>query len=81
MAERDFVLDYQRQQRLGFDEAIFCYNKTSDQINAIITDADSQQRRLLLTRLSEEKYAAASKRNFNLVWIMMRYHKQRFSVR
>ena len=32
MSDREFVLDYDRSQRLGFGEAIFCAQKTPDQI-------------------------------------------------
>ena len=52
----DINLDYKRQDRLGFDEAIFCEGKTIAQINAILTRAKEQEHALLLTRLSEDKY-------------------------
>jgi NCAIR mutase (PurE)-related protein len=57
MPERDFILDRQRRQRLGFDEAIFCETKTVEQIAAIIDDARENEHGLLLTRLTAAQFA------------------------
>jgi NCAIR mutase (PurE)-related protein len=54
----DFILDYERRSRLGFDEAIFCETKTVEQISAIIEDARRHGRGLLLTRLTAAQFAA-----------------------
>lgn len=57
MSERhDFVLDRERRQRLGFDEAIFCETKAVVHISAIIDDATVHQQNLLLTRLTLQQY-------------------------
>ena len=53
----DFVLDYQRPERLGLGEAIFCAGKTAAQIDAIIAEAHGRSS-LLLTRLSIDVHAA-----------------------
>jgi NCAIR mutase (PurE)-related protein len=52
----DFVLDYQRPERLGFGEAIFCAGKTAGQIDSIVAEAHGRSG-LLLTRLSSDVHA------------------------
>ncbi|MEM6496885.1 MAG: circadian phase modifier CpmA, partial [Pseudomonadota bacterium] len=56
MSDREFVLDYERNQRLGFGEAIFCAQKTPDQITAILGDASERKASMLLTRLEPAKF-------------------------
>ncbi|WP_033068277.1 nickel pincer cofactor biosynthesis protein LarB [Thalassospira australica] len=48
--------DWDRQNRTGFPEAIYCARKSPEQINIIIEDAISQQRPLLLTALAAQNY-------------------------
>ncbi len=52
----DIIMDFQRTARCGISEAVLCEYKDSDQIAAILAMARQQQQRLLLTRLSPEKY-------------------------
>ena len=61
MSDREFVLDYDRTQRLGFGEAIFCAQKTPDQIEAILADAFERNASMLLTRIEASKFEALSK--------------------
>ncbi len=49
MAERDIKLDFDRQERLGFDEAILCDGKSREHLVAILKQAEGHS--LLLTRL------------------------------
>ncbi len=58
MSDREFVLDYDRNQRLGFGEAIFCAQKTPDQIVAILNDGDKRSASMLLTRIEPAKFDA-----------------------
>jgi hypothetical protein len=51
----DFVIDWERERRTGNAEAILCEGKTVAQIDAILGEAGD--RRMLLTRLDEEKLA------------------------
>ncbi len=51
----EFVADTQREERLGFSEAIFCAGKSAEQIAAILAAASAP---LLLTRLDPAKHAA-----------------------
>ncbi|MDQ2081127.1 nickel pincer cofactor biosynthesis protein LarB [Xanthobacteraceae bacterium Astr-EGSB] len=51
----EFELDWERLQRTGIGEAIFCHGKSPPQIDAILAAAG--QRTLLLTRLDEPKFA------------------------
>jgi NCAIR mutase (PurE)-related protein len=54
----DVQLDFDRRQRIGLDEAIFCAGKSIEQIVAILEKATCARASLLLTRLSNEKLAA-----------------------
>ena len=55
MKPGDISLDGRRQQRLGFDEAIYCEGKTVAHLGEILRRAEANADSLLLTRLSEEK--------------------------
>ena len=55
---REFLLDASRRERTGLDEAIFCAGKSVEQIAAILAHAESEGRRLLLTRLDPADHAA-----------------------
>ena len=54
----DFVFDAERQRRIGLPEAVFCAGKSPAQIAAIVEQAESLGRSLLLTRLDAAKLAA-----------------------
>jgi hypothetical protein len=51
----DFVLDWEREKRTGVAEAVLCEGKSVAQLEGILGEAG--ERRLLLTRLDEEKHA------------------------
>ncbi len=53
--QKDVQLDFNREDRIGLDEAIFCEGKTADQIAEILRQAHLKRHRFLLTRLSQEK--------------------------
>ena len=55
MTDREFVLDYDRNQRIGFGEAVFCAQKTAPQIEAILGEAIARKASMLLTRLDQSK--------------------------
>lgn len=57
-ADWDIMLDRYREERLGFDEAVFCTAKAVDQIRRILDSVAEKDQRLLLTRLSPEQLAA-----------------------
>ena len=48
--------DTQRRDRLGFDEAIFCAGKSTEQLIEILNQANDEEASLLLTRLSKETH-------------------------
>ena len=54
---KDIVLDFQRSQRTGLEEAIFCANKTPRDIEKIIEMARERGTPLLLTRLEPERWS------------------------
>ena len=56
MALNEVTLDFQRAERIGFEEAIFAQGKTVEQLNEILDIAKARQASLLLTRLSTQQY-------------------------
>lgn len=54
------VLDFQRPQRIGFDEAVLCAGKSVSQINTIMEETQTESLSILLTRLEPEVAAALS---------------------
>ena len=60
MTDRDHTPDGTRSQRIGIDEAVLCADKPIENLKRILDDAHTTDRRLLLTRLSQEKFAALS---------------------
>ncbi|MYI88982.1 MAG: circadian phase modifier CpmA, partial [Gammaproteobacteria bacterium] len=53
----EFKPDTERRQRIGIEEAVFCYIKTVSQIESIVIDSKESQRNLFLTRMSKTKYS------------------------
>ena len=51
----EFEIDWQREARTGIAEAVFCADKSVEQIAAILTAAG--QRPLLLTRFAQQQFA------------------------
>lgn len=51
--DQDIKLDFDRAQRLGLEEAIYCAGKTTGHIARILDHAQARGARLLLTRLYE----------------------------
>ncbi|MFN3825200.1 MAG: nickel pincer cofactor biosynthesis protein LarB [Pseudorhodobacter sp.] len=54
----DHRIDWDREARTGTAEAVLCDVKTAGQIAAILTTAQTEGRRLLLTRLEPDRFAA-----------------------
>ncbi|WP_413112536.1 nickel pincer cofactor biosynthesis protein LarB [Thaumasiovibrio sp. DFM-14] len=52
----DITMDFERRQRCGVEEAVFCEGKSATQIDTIIAMAKKEDRRLLLTRLDQQKF-------------------------
>lgn len=50
------TFDRGRGKRIGLEEAVLCEYKTADQIAAILRDAVSEKRRLLMTRLTPAQF-------------------------
>ncbi|MDP3236757.1 MAG: nickel pincer cofactor biosynthesis protein LarB [Myxococcales bacterium] len=53
MSTSEITLDFQRTERIGFEEAIFSQGKTVEQLNEILDRAKAKGASLLLTRLSQ----------------------------
>jgi NCAIR mutase (PurE)-related protein len=51
-----FRMDWQREERTGFPEAVLCSDKSSEEVEAIVETAVRQNARLFLTRLSVQTY-------------------------
>jgi NCAIR mutase (PurE)-related protein len=56
----DLNPDRTRQERLGFDETVFCAGKTPEQIGRLLQAAMDADEPLLLTRLDRDKFADLS---------------------
>jgi NCAIR mutase (PurE)-related protein len=55
--DQDIMLDLQRAARVGFDEAIYCSEKTVGHIAAILDQAQAKDLSFLLTRLHATQFA------------------------
>ncbi len=56
----DVTFDRDRGNRIGIEEAVLCQYKSPAQITAILRDAVTEGRRLLMTRLTGDQHAALS---------------------
>jgi pyridinium-3,5-biscarboxylic acid mononucleotide synthase len=58
MKTHGIVMDHLREERLGFDEAIYAAGKSVAQVDALAQDAIESRSRRLFTRLDPDKFAA-----------------------
>lgn len=61
MKSQDILLDFNRHERLGIEEAIFCEGKKIVHLNDLLFIAATENKNLLLTRLHDEKYLSLEK--------------------
>jgi NCAIR mutase (PurE)-related protein len=59
----EFKFDFERRDRIGLDEVVFCEGKTAEQISAIVDAVKAQARGLLLTRLDAHKFESLAARH------------------
>lgn len=52
---KNFKIDYQREQRIGFQEVVFGASKTNEQLDAIVQDFRANKKSCLITRVQAEK--------------------------
>ena len=52
---KNFRIDYQREERIGFQEVVFGASKTIDQLDAIIRDYQDNHKNTLVTRVQNKK--------------------------
>ena len=52
---KNFRIDYQREERIGFQEVVFGASKTIDQLMAIVEDYQKNKKSTLITRIQQEK--------------------------
>lgn len=52
---KNFKIDYQREERIGFPEVVFGASKTIDQLQGIVKDFMSNHKNCLITRVQPEK--------------------------
>ncbi len=60
MPTTEVMLDFQRGERIGFDEAILCQGKTTEHLTEILASARANSATFLLTRLSKDQLEALS---------------------
>ena len=58
MTEQEMTIDFQRTERLGFGEAVFCADKSPRQISEILVAVQDDGSPILMTRLSGVKFDA-----------------------
>lgn len=61
MPTTEVMLDFQRAERIGFDEAILCQGKTLEHLTEILATAREHSASFLLTRLSQDQLEGLSK--------------------
>lgn len=61
--EQDIKLDFQRSERVGLDEAVFCASKSDEHLAAILDAVAARQGSMLLTRLSTAQLNAMHQRH------------------
>lgn len=52
---KNFEIDYQREDRIGFQEVVFGASKSIDQLEAIVRDFRANKKSTLITRVQKEK--------------------------
>ena len=52
---KNFRIDYQREERIGFQEVVFGASKSTEQLEAIVKDFRTNKKSVLITRLQKEK--------------------------
>lgn len=52
---KNFKIDYQREERIGFQEVVFGASKTIGQLDAIVRDFRTNKKSCLITRVQAEK--------------------------
>ncbi len=55
--EHGITPDWQREARTGIGEAVYCADKTAEQIGRILSLADKRRHSLFLTKLDERRFA------------------------
>ncbi|MCP4042448.1 MAG: circadian phase modifier CpmA, partial [Gammaproteobacteria bacterium] len=60
MSHPDAVIDFQRGERIGLEEAVYCSRKTAHQIGEILARFKDRDRSCLLTRLNQDKIVELS---------------------
>ena len=63
MRDEQIRLDFERPQRVGFDEAILCARKSRKQLEIIMDKTIDQGVSCLMTHLSEEVFQAISEKH------------------
>ena len=53
----EIQFDWNRKERIGLAEAVFCLQKSVEQIQSILAESRKNKDSLLLTRLSEEQFS------------------------
>lgn len=67
MSDTEIKLDFERDQRIGLEEAIFCARKSDEQIEIILGQVLEQGRSTLLTHLNLEQYSRINAKYRDLI--------------
>ena len=67
MIDKEVKLDFERSERIGFGEAIFCADKSSAQIDRILDEVYDSGLAILFTRLEPKKHDRLESEHKNLI--------------
>ncbi len=67
MPDREMKLDFERAQRLGIGEAVFCADKSPTQVDQILDQAKNAGVAMLITRLASSKHEQLNTENRKLI--------------
>ena len=67
MSDGETKLDFERVQRIGMGEAVFCADKSLEQIDQILHQAKTAETPMLITRLAPAKHKLISAENQGLM--------------
>ncbi len=62
MAQDEIKLDFERQNRTGLAEAVFCAGKSYDQLLSICESVQAEDKNMLFTRLSSDAFELIERR-------------------
>lgn len=67
LTPKEITLDFQRSDRIGMGEAVYCHHKSAAQLENIIEQLREHKRAMLFTRLTESAYLSLNQQYANVL--------------